>query len=115
MNTTMKQLWNDDFGAVVSAEIMLIATVLVIGVIVGLKSVRDSVVSELADVAQAMNVANQSFFFNGMNGMNGNQWGGGMMGNGMMGNGMMGGGMGGMGGGMGSMGCINVCAGAMGE
>ena len=49
----VNRLWNEEVGAIVSAEIMLVATILVIGMIVGLKSVRDSVVTELADVAQA--------------------------------------------------------------
>src|SRR5690242_2216678 len=39
----MSRLWKEEVGAIVSAEIMLVATILVIGVIVGLKSVRDSV------------------------------------------------------------------------
>lgn len=108
MRAKLAQLWTEEFGAVVSAEIMLVATVLVIGVIVGLKSVRDSVVSELADVAQAMSMANQGFFTNGMNGNNGWNSNGAFGNNGFSGNSW-----GGMGGG--SMGCINVCAGAVGE
>ena len=54
MKLVLARLWKEDAGAVVSAEIMLVGTILVIGVIVGLKSVRDSVVTELADVAQAI-------------------------------------------------------------
>ena len=65
MNYTLNRLWNEQDGAIVSAELMLIATILVIGVIVGLKSVRDSVVTELADVAQAFANINQSFSFSG--------------------------------------------------
>ena len=62
------KLWNDEAGAIVSAEIMLVATILVIGVIVGLKSVRDSVVTELADVAQALANVNQSYSYSGVSG-----------------------------------------------
>jgi len=65
MKTTMLRLWNEDSGAVVSAEILLVASILVIGVIVGLSSVRDSVVTELADVAQAIANVNQSYSFSG--------------------------------------------------
>jgi hypothetical protein len=68
MKTAFVRLWNEDFGAIVSAEIMLIATILVIGVIVGLKSVRDSVVTELADVAQAIANVNQSYSYSGTSG-----------------------------------------------
>lgn len=53
MRTLMTRLWHEDEGVVVSAEIMLIGTILVIGMIVGLKSLRDAVVSELADLSQA--------------------------------------------------------------
>ena len=62
------RLWKEEVGAIVSAEIMLVATILVIGVIVGLKSVRDSVVTELADVAQAIANVNQSYSYSGTSG-----------------------------------------------
>ena len=62
------RLWSEEAGAVVSAEIMLVATILVLGVIVGLKSVRDSVVTELADVAQAISNVNQSYTYSGTQG-----------------------------------------------
>ncbi len=61
--SVFSRLWNEQDGAIVSAEIMLIATILVIGVIVGLKSVRDSVVTELADVAQALANVDQSYSY----------------------------------------------------
>jgi len=61
----LKRLWNEEAGAIVSAEIMLVASILVIGVIVGLKSVRDAVVTELADVAQALSNVNQSYSYSG--------------------------------------------------
>ena len=51
-----------------SAEIMLVATILVIGMIVGLKSVRDAVLTELADVAQAISNVDQSYSYSGVDG-----------------------------------------------
>ncbi|MGC3971055.1 MAG: hypothetical protein QM775_28075 [Pirellulales bacterium] len=68
MKTTLCRMWNEEAGAVVSAEIMLAATILVLGVIVGVKSVRDSVVTELADVGQALANINQSYCFSGTSG-----------------------------------------------
>lgn len=62
---TMLRLWNEETGAIISAEIILVATILVIGVIAGLKSLRDSVVTELGDVAQAIANLNQSYSFSG--------------------------------------------------
>ena len=61
-----QRLWKDEAGAVVSAEIVLVATILVIGMVVGLKSVRDSVVTELADIAQAIANIDQSYSYSGI-------------------------------------------------
>ncbi len=59
------QFWKDESGAIIASEIMLIASVLVVGVTVGLKSMRDSVVTELADVSQALSNVDQSFYYGG--------------------------------------------------
>ena len=64
----LRKFWSEETGAIVSAEIMLVMTILVIGVIVGLKSVRDSVVTELADVAQALANVSQSYSFSATSG-----------------------------------------------
>lgn len=64
----MMKLWNDEAGFVVSAELVLIATILVLGMIVGLVSVRDQVVQELGDVAIAFGLLNQSYSFSGITG-----------------------------------------------
>ena len=50
----MRQLWNDEGGVVVSAELVLVGTILVIGLITGLSSLRDAVITELADVGGAI-------------------------------------------------------------
>jgi len=68
MKTIVNRLWAEQTGAIVSAEIMLVGTILVLGVIVGLKSVRDSVVTELADVGQAIANVNQSYCYSGTSG-----------------------------------------------
>ncbi|MGC3969425.1 MAG: hypothetical protein QM775_19320 [Pirellulales bacterium] len=68
MKVLFERLWNEEAGAIVSAEIMLIASILVIGVIVGLAAVRDSLVTELADVAQALANVNQSYSYSGVTG-----------------------------------------------
>jgi hypothetical protein len=68
MKTLLNRFWAEDHGAIISAEVMLVATILVLGTIVGLKSVRDSVVTELADVAQAFANVNQSYCYSGVSG-----------------------------------------------
>lgn len=62
------KLWKDECGAIVTAEIMLIASILVLGAIVGLAALRDSIVTELADLAQAIANIDQSFSFSGTSG-----------------------------------------------
>ncbi len=64
----LQRLWNDDAGFIVSAELILIATIAVIGLVVGLTAVRDAVTSELADVAGAIQNVNQSYVWNGLSG-----------------------------------------------
>jgi len=61
-------LWADQSGAVVSAELIIIATILVLGMIVGLTTVRDQVVQELGDLAAAVASINQSYSFSGVTG-----------------------------------------------
>lgn len=94
MRSVCNRLWHEVDGALISAELMLVATIVVIGMIVGLKSVRDSVVTELADVAEAMSRSDQGWGWGGWG--QGKDWG-------------HGGGWGGSGS------CINVYAGGGGE
>ena len=66
MKSISMKLWNDDAGFIVSIELILIATIAVIGLIAGLTSIRDGVVSELSDVAGSVQDLNQSYTFNGV-------------------------------------------------
>jgi len=61
----LQTLLTDETGFIVSAEIVLIATLLVIGLVVGLSQVQHAVVEELNDVAHAIGSLNQSFYFSG--------------------------------------------------
>ena len=62
----LNRFWNDEAGFIVSTELILIATILVIGMLVGLVSVRDQVVQELADVAEAISDIDQSYTYTGI-------------------------------------------------
>lgn len=53
-------------GFIVTAELILIATILVIGMIVGLVAIRDAVTAEAGDVAEAIGAIDQSYFFEGI-------------------------------------------------
>ena len=65
---TLDRLIHDESGFVVTIELILIVTILVIGSIAGLAAVRDAVVSELSDVGGAIQDLNQSYSFAGVNG-----------------------------------------------
>ncbi len=62
-NHTVRQLWGDESGFIVSSDLVLISSILVIGMLVGLVSLRDQVVQELGDVAVAVGNLNQSYSF----------------------------------------------------
>ncbi|MFN0197894.1 MAG: hypothetical protein ACKVT0_14205 [Planctomycetaceae bacterium] len=61
----LRKLWNDEAGFIVSAELILVATILVIGMVVGLSEVQHGVVQELNDVADAIGSINQSYGYTG--------------------------------------------------
>ena len=54
-------LWKDERGFVLSAEMILIATIACIGLIVGMVTYRDAIVQELGDTGAAINAMNQSY------------------------------------------------------
>ncbi len=57
---------NKKAGFVVTSELLLITTILVIGLIAGWVTVRNSVNAELEDFAEAIGDLNQSYAFNGV-------------------------------------------------
>lgn len=71
VKTLTTRLWNDQAGFIVSIELVLIATIAVIGLITGMTAVRDAVVSELSDVAGAVQDMNQSYSVFGVTGHSG--------------------------------------------
>lgn len=58
-------LWNDERGFIISAELVLIGTLCVLGLITGLTLVRDSIGGELGDIACAMRSLDQSYAYSG--------------------------------------------------
>lgn len=60
-----RQFLNDEAGFIVSAELILVATLLVIGLVVGLSELQHSIVQELNDVGEAIGKLNQSYAFGG--------------------------------------------------
>jgi hypothetical protein len=64
----LRQLWADEAGFVVSSELVLVGTMLVIGMIVGLTSLRNQVVQELGDLAIAIGNIEQSYQYSSVTG-----------------------------------------------
>ncbi len=61
----VKNFINDEAGFIVSAELILVSTILVIGLIVGLVELQSSILHELNDVGEAIGSINQSYSFAG--------------------------------------------------
>ncbi len=62
----MRKLFNDEAGFIVSAELVLVLTIAVLGMVVGLASVKDAVTNELNDLADAFGVIDQTYTVRGL-------------------------------------------------
>ena len=60
MRTLLKHVWKQDQG-MLAFEWILVITLLAIGIVGGLSAVRDGVIDELADVAEAILHVDQSW------------------------------------------------------
>lgn len=63
-----RRLWHDQFGGVVSTELISLGAVALFGLTVALTSIRDAVVSEISDVAGSFQDFNQSYSFDSVAG-----------------------------------------------
>lgn len=68
LNSLFVQLVRDDAGFVVSAELVLVATICVLSLVVGLSEVATAINHELNDVASAFGSLNQSYCVAGFKG-----------------------------------------------
>lgn len=73
MLTIVGRFWSDEAGFLVSSELVLLATIAVLGTIVGLSEVATAINTELNDVSDAIGALNQSFMIPGFHGGAGNQ------------------------------------------
>lgn len=76
MRTLLAKLFRDEAGFIVSAELVLIATLLILAMVVGLSEVALNINNELEDVGSAFGAMSQSFRLNGLGGHQGNSAGG---------------------------------------
>jgi hypothetical protein len=66
MNALVMKLWSDDAGYILSAESVFLFTITVLGITIGMAAVRNAVVSELVEVANAIAALDQGYSFNGL-------------------------------------------------
>ena len=64
----LKKLWNDDRGVLEAIEFILTATVLVLGLVVGLTALRNAITTELEELANAILAISQGFSVSGLSG-----------------------------------------------
>lgn len=64
----MHRLWQDEAGFIVSADLVLVSSILVLGLLVGLASLRDQIVQELGDVGAAFAYFNQTYEWDAITG-----------------------------------------------
>lgn len=64
----LNKFLKDESGFVVSSELVLLATMLVLGLIVGLSAVRQALSQELADLATAIARVSQDYSYSGITG-----------------------------------------------
>jgi hypothetical protein len=65
MRRILSDLWKDDCGALLASEWVLLATILLLGIIPGLVAVRNGLLKELNDEANAVMSLDQSYEFEG--------------------------------------------------
>ena len=75
MNALFTSLMKDEAGFIVSAELIMIATLAVLAMAVGLSEVAFNINNELQDVGRAFGSMNQSFHINGQTTNNGSSGG----------------------------------------
>jgi Flp pilus assembly pilin Flp len=71
MHALFTRLMNDEAGFIVSAELVLVATIAVLAMIVGLSEVAMNVNSELEDIGSAFGNLNQTYQVYGTHGHKG--------------------------------------------
>ena len=65
MTTLIRRLWDDDRGAVISSELVLVLGILVFGLIPGLVALRNSVIAALTTIGNFLGRITPSFTYSG--------------------------------------------------
>jgi Flp pilus assembly pilin Flp len=68
MKHLMSKLWKDDGGALIAAEYLFVASIVGIGIVVGLTGVRNAINAELTVLGDAYLALNLSYTISGVTG-----------------------------------------------
>ena len=68
MRNLIHTWWHDDDGAIIAAEFLFIATILIIGIVVGFANVRDAINTEFSELANGFLALSQGFLISGQSG-----------------------------------------------
>jgi Flp pilus assembly pilin Flp len=68
MKRLIAKLWNDDLGALIAIEFLFVATILVIGIVVGLTTLRNAINAELSELANAILALSEGYTISGVSG-----------------------------------------------
>jgi Flp pilus assembly pilin Flp len=60
MRHLLARLWTDDYGTLNAIEFLLISSILVLGLVVGLTALRNAIVTEFEELANAINASGSS-------------------------------------------------------
>ena len=69
----LKNLWNDEAGAIISAELALVLTIGVLAMVVGLSEVAVGVNTELNDISNAIGALHQGYAYTGFEAKSGSK------------------------------------------
>ena len=61
MNSVFVKLWSDEAGVILSAELVIILTIAVLGMVVGLSNLQHALTAEFTDLRGAFQSLNQSY------------------------------------------------------
>jgi len=67
-NRLVRRLWDDDSGQLITIEFLFFATILIIGIIVGLVGLRQAIVTELTILGDAILALNPGYGISGLTG-----------------------------------------------
>src|SRR5438477_10692861 len=65
MKNSLRQLWVDDSGAVISTELVLVIGILIFGIIPGLVALRNSIIAALGTIGNTLTDLVPSFTYSG--------------------------------------------------